>query len=317
MKILILGGAGFLGNNLARHCLKVKNNKITLVDSLEPSLKSNLDNLKDILPSVKFIQGDIRNSLLMDDVVKDKDVIFNCAAQSSHPNSIKNPFLDVQINCLGNITVLEAIKNNNNKALVVFTSSSSSIGPALVNEIDENHRELPLDIYSANKGVAEKYYYIYNKVHGLKTLALRFANLYGPYGKSDPEFGFINYFINLAAQGKEITIYGDGKQVRNVTYVEDAVDIMYTSISHRDLWGDIYFAVSREHYPVIGIAKKIVSVFKKGSVVKIPWPDVRKKMEIGKVVFNGKKLSDKIGWEAKYSLRKGLVKTKKIMDKYN
>src|SRR3989344_1722132 len=159
MKILILGGAGFLGNNLARHCLKVKNNKITLVDSLEPSLKSNLDNLKDILPSVKFIQGDIRNSLLMDDVVKDKDVIFNCAAQSSHPNSIKNPFLDVQINCLGNITVLEAIKNNNNKALVVFTSSSSSIGPALVNEIDENHRELPLDIYSANKGVAEKYYY--------------------------------------------------------------------------------------------------------------------------------------------------------------
>ena len=126
---------------------------------------------------IKFIQGDIRDRSLMDLVVKDKDVIFNCAAQSSHPNSIKDPLLDAEINCLGNLTILEAVKNNNKNALLVFTGSSSSIGEAISSEIDENHRERPLDIYSANKGVAEKYYYIYSRAHGLKTLSLKFREM--------------------------------------------------------------------------------------------------------------------------------------------
>ena len=316
MKILILGGAGFLGSNLVRHCLRQsKNNKIVVVDSLEPRLKSTTENLKDVWPSIKFIKGDIRDVAFMERVIQNQDIIFNCAAQSSHPLSLQDPFFDAKINCLGNLTVLEAVKKHNKKALLVYTSSSTVVGKALKNVVDESHPEFPLDIYSANKGVAEKYYLIYHQVYGLKTLVLRFPNLYGPYGKGYAEFGFVNYFISLAINNQKITIYGDGRQTRNVMYVGDASDLLYQCLSHQEIFGDLYFAVHQKHHSVIEIAREIVSIFGKGKVVKIKWPKVRKRIEIGKVKFSGEKLYNSINWRPKYSLREGLEETKRIMSK--
>jgi len=303
MNILILGGAGFLGNNLVRTCLKKGKNKIVVVDSLEPRLKSNLDNLKEVLPKITFIKGDIRDRKLMDRVVKNQDVIFNCAGQTSHPLSLEDPFFDVEINCLGNLTVLEAVKKNNKKARLIYTSSSTLIGKAIGETVDEKHGEKPLDIYSANKGIVEKYYYIYSKVHGLTTLSLRFANLYGPYGKASSDFGFINYFIDLAYRDKEIPIYGNGSQIRNVMYAEDAADLLYRCALKKDIFNDVYFAVHREHYSILQIAKQIISVFAKGKIKKIPWPDIRKKIEIDNVVISGAKLFYKTKLEPKYNLR--------------
>jgi UDP-glucose 4-epimerase len=314
MNILILGGAGFLGNNLVRTCLKKGKNKIVVVDSLEPRLKSNLDNLKEVLPKITFIKGDIRDRKLMDRVVKNQDVIFNCAGQTSHPLSLEDPFFDVEINCLGNLTVLEAVKKNNKKARLIYTSSSTLIGKAIGETVDEKHGEKPLDIYSANKGIVEKYYYIYSKVHGLTTLSLRFANLYGPYGKASSDFGFINYFIDLAYRDKEIPIYGNGSQIRNVMYAEDAADLLYRCALKKDIFNDVYFAVHREHYSILQIAKQIISVFAKGKIKKIPWPDIRKKIEIDNVVISGAKLFYKTKWEPKYNLREGLMKTKRILE---
>lgn len=317
MKILILGGAGFLGNNLVRRCLLDKKIKVTVVDSLESQLKTNIHLLDDIRSKIEFIKGDMRNETLMDKVVKNKDVIYNCAGQTSHPLSIENPFLDVDINCRGNLTLLESIRKHNKKAKVVYTSSSTITGRAQKIRIDEEHAERPLDIYSANKSVAEKYYYIYAKVHGLKTLSLRFANLFGPYGKGDPQFGFINYFIDLAFHNKEIPIYGNGKQMRNVMYVEDAVDILYKSIQYDKIFGDIYFAAHREHYSILKIAQEIVSVFGKGKIKKISWPNMRKKIEINDIVITGEKLFYMTKWEPKFNLHTGMKKTKEIMELRN
>lgn len=313
MNILILGGAGFLGNNLVRRCIQQKNNKVTVVDSLEPKLKSNLRLLDDIAKKFTFIKGDIRDRKLMDKVVKNQDVIFNCAAQTSHPLSLQDPLFDTEINCIGTLTVLEAIRENNPEAKVIYTSSSTITGRARHIHIDEEHAERPLDIYSANKSVAEKYHYIYSQVYGLKTVSLRFANLFGPYGKGTPEFGFINYFIDLALHDKEITIYGNGKQMRNVMYVEDSVDLLYRCISIPKIYGDIYFAAHREHYTVAEIAQEIVSVFGTGKSKKIPWPEMRKKIEINDIVITGEKLFYMTKWEPKYTLKQGLKKTKEII----
>lgn len=313
MNILILGGAGFLGNNLVRKCLEKGNNNILVVDSLDPRLKSNKEHLRQVLPKITFIKGDIRNKTLMNRVVKNQRVIFNCAGQTSHPLSLKDPFFDTEVNCLGNLTVLEAVKNNNKKARLIYTSSSTLIGKAHDESVDEKHGEKPLDIYSANKGVAEKYYYIYGQVHGLTTLSLRFANLYGPYGKGSPEFGFINYFINRALQDQEIAIYGNGRQMRNVMYAEDAADLLYKCAEKKDIFNNAYFAVHREHYSILEIAKTIIAVVGRGRIKKVPWPDVRKKIEIDNVVISGAKLFYKIKWEPKYNLKKGLIKTKQIM----
>jgi len=314
MNILILGGAGFLGNNLVRRCLKEKNH-ITVVDSLDSRLKSKESDLKEVINSIDFIRGDILDKNLMAKVVKNKDVIFNCAAQSSHTLSFKDPYFDIQVNCIGNITLLEAVKNYNKDALVIYTSSSTVIGRAKGETVDEKHSEWPLDIYSANKCAAEKYYYIYNKVYNLHTLILRFANLYGPYGKGYPDFGFINYFISLAYEDKDITIYGNGSQMRNVMYVEDAVDLLYECIFHKKIFGDVYFAVHTEHYSVKRIVEEIISVFGKGRIKMIDWPDIRKKIEIDSVIISGAKLFYKLKFEPRYSLHEGLLKTKEIIER--
>jgi len=316
MNILILGGAGFVGNNLVRKCLKEKR-LITVVDSLDTRLKSDISYLKEVIKSIEFIQGDICDKDLMKKIVKGKDVIFNCAAQSSHTLPFRDPYFDIEVNCKGNITLLEAIRQYNKDALVIYTSSSTVIGRTSGEVIDENHSEWPLDIYSADKGVAEKYYYIYNQVYGLQTLILRFANLYGPYGKGYPDFGFINYFISLADSGKEITIYGDGSQTRNVMYVDDAVDLLYQCIFHREIFGNTYFAVHKEHYSVKKIAEEIVSVFTKGKIKMVDWPEIRKKMEIDDVIISGGKLFSELKFEPRYALHEGLVKTKEIMSGEN
>ena len=314
MNILILGGAGFIGTNLVRTFLQKSKYHLTVVDSLDPVFKSSLDNLKDVLNKITFVKGDIRNRLLMAKVVKNQQAIINCAAQTSHPLSLKNPLVDAEINCLGNLTVLEAVKDHNPSTKFVYVSSSTLIGKAVGETVDEKHGEKPLDIYSANKGVAEKYCYIYHKVYGLKTVSLRFSNIYGPYGKSSPDFGFINYFINCAFRNKEIPIYGNGEQTRNVMYVEDVCELLYKSIFLDNIYGDSYFAVHREHYSILEIAKTIVSIFGKGKIKKIPWPDFRKKIEIDNVVISGAKLFYKTKWEPRYNLREGLVKTKEILD---
>ena len=192
MNILVIGGAGFLGSNLVRRCLAEPGNSVTVLDTLDPMLRTTTRNLREVWDRIKFVRGDMADEPLIADLVQGKDVIFNCAAQTSHPLSLQDPIHDAQINCVGNLKLLEAVRLLNPAAVVVYTSSSTVIGRAVGDVIDESHGEKPLDIYSANKGVAEKYYRIYNRVHDLKTVALRFANLYGPYGKGFAEFGFVN-----------------------------------------------------------------------------------------------------------------------------
>jgi UDP-glucose 4-epimerase len=313
--ILVIGGAGFLGSNLVRRCLADPGNQITVVDSLDPHFQSEIDNLIDVWPQIRFVQGDLRDRALMDEVVRRQDVIFNCAAQTSHPLSLKAPLLDAEINCIGTLTLLEAIREHNKEAVVIYPSSSTVIGRAPDHIIDEDHNERPFDIYSANKSVAEKYHLIYNVVHDIKTVVLRFANLYGPYGKGYPEFGFINYFINLAWQGKEITVYGNGQQTRNAMFVEDATEILYRSASNTDLFGQVLFAAHKEHLGVLEIAQKIVSAFGRGRVVNVEWPDVRRRIEIDNVRISSARLRRLTGWEPRYGFQEGLVRTREIMER--
>jgi UDP-glucose 4-epimerase len=259
----------------------------------------------------------MRDGALMREIVDGQDIIFNCAAQTSHPLSITDPLFDAQVNCLGNLTLLEALRESdtNGKTVVVYPSTSTVIGPAARPVIDETHVEEPLDIYSADKSVAEKYYRIYNKVHGLSSVVLRFPNLYGPYGKGSSAFGFINYFINLAWRDQDITVYGTGEQKRNVLYVEDAVEIMYQSAFNRSLIGQVCFAAHDEHLTVREIAQKIVSVFERGRVVTIDWPDERRRIEVGDAIISSAKLSGLTSWRPRFSFEEGLRETKDTMER--
>lgn len=314
MKILIIGGAGFLGANLVRRCLQEPEAEVTVVDSLDPHLRSTTKNLRDVWSKIKFVRGDMRDEQMLATVVQDQDLIFNCAAQTSHPLSIQYPLLDADINCLGNLKLLESVRLLNPSALLVYTSSSTVIGKADEPVVDEAHGEKPLEVYSANKGVAEKYYRIYHTLHDLKTVVLRFANLYGPYGKGYPEFGFINYFIHQAWSNDEIKIFGSGDQERNVMYIDDATEILWRAAQDSRLLGETYFATSEEHLAVREIAERTVSVLQRGRVKHIEWPDERRRIEVERAQFSSARLRAITGWSPGYDFDSGLKRTKAILD---
>jgi UDP-glucose 4-epimerase len=314
MRILIIGGAGFLGANLARRCLAEPGAEVTVMDSLDPHLRSTTRSLKAIWEDLDFVRGDMREEHLIAELVQDQDIIFNCAAQTSHPLSIQYPLLDADINCVGNLKLLEAVRLLNDRATVVYVSSSTVVGKALEEVVDESHGEKPLEIYSANKGVAEKYYRIYHTLHDLKTVVLRFANLYGPYGKGYPEFGFINYFISQAWSNEEIKIFGSGVQERNVLYVEDATEILWRAAQDDRLLGETYFATSDEHLPVREIADRTVQILGRGRVTHVEWPDERRRIEVERVKFSAARLRAITGWTPQYDFNSGLARTKVVLE---
>ena len=303
-----------MGSNLVRRCLAEKSCQVTVLDSLDPLVHSTTQNLQEVWSQIRFIRGDIRNETLLAEVVQDQDVIFNCAAQTSHALSIQYPLLDAEINCLGSLKLLEAVRLLNKDAVVVYSSSSTVIGKALYETADEDHAERPLEIYSANKGVAEKYYRIYHTHYDLKTVVLRFANLYGPFGKGYPEFGFVNYFIHQAWTNQQIKIFGEGNQTRNVMYVDDAADILWRAVHEPRLIGETYLATGTQHLTVREIADTIVSVFQRGQVTCVEWPDERRRIEIGDVKLSSARLQAITNWEPRYDFMSGLQKTKAVLE---
>lgn len=312
MKILIIGGAGFLGANMVRRCLQEQGAVVTVMDSLDAHLYATTKNLAAVWEKITFVRGDLRDETLLANIVQGQDIIFNCAAQTSHPLSIQYPLLDAEINCLGNLKLLEAIRLLNKKVTVVYTSSSTVIGKALHEVVNEDHLECPMEIYSANKGVAEKYYQIYHAIHDLNAVVLRFANLYGPYGKGYPEFGFINYFIHLAWQNEEIRVFGSGEQTRNVMFVEDATEILWRAAQEKKIISKTYFATGNEHLSVAEIAKNIVTVFGRGKVTHIEWPEERRRIEIEDVKFSSARLQALTGWKPKFDFLSGLQNTMNV-----
>jgi UDP-glucose 4-epimerase len=306
VKILVIGGAGFVGANLVRYCLARPNVQVTVLDSLEPRLRASTETLAGVWPRIRFMRGSLLDDAVVADAVQGQDIVFNCAAQTSHPLSIQEPLFDAELNCLGNLRLLENLRQLNRSAVVVYCSSSTVIGKAVGEMVDESHAERPLDIYSANKGVAEKYYRIFHRVHDLKTVAVRFANLYGPFGKGYPEFGFVNYFIHLAQRGDEIRVFGEGGQTRNVMHAEDAAAALWTAAHTPALFGEAWFAVHDEHLAVADIAATIVRVLGNGSVTRVPWPDERRRIDVDAVTISSRRFREITGWKPRLTFEQGL-----------
>jgi UDP-glucose 4-epimerase len=314
VNVLVIGGAGFLGANLVRRCLADPKNRVTVLDTLDPKLRATTATLHGVWDKIRFVRGSMADEPLIADLVQGKDVIFNCAAQTSHPLSLLDPVHDAEINCLANLKLLESVRLLNRDATLVYTSSSTVIGRAEGDVVDEKHGERPLDIYSANKGVAEKYYRIYHRVHDLKTVVLRFANLYGPYGKGYPEFGFVNYFLHLAWTNQVIRVFGSGAQKRNVMHVDDATEILLRSAAEPRLRGDVLFATHHEHLSVLEIAQQIVEILGRGSLDHVEWPDERRRIEIDDVQISSELIRSITGWRPALSFREGLARTRRVLE---
>jgi UDP-glucose 4-epimerase len=309
-KILITGGIGFIGSNLTHECLEL-GARVTIFDNLDPHGGGNKYNIQDIKNDVEIFYSDILN---FDEIVRrigDKEIVFNCAASTSHPFSMKEPWIDLDVNCRGVINILEAAKRFNRELRLVHVGTSTQLGKLHKRPADELHPEFPTDIYSANKGVSEKYVLIYGNAYQMPVTVVRLPNVFGPRASiHSPEFTFVNYFIGLALQDKDITIYGDGAQLRNVIYVEDAVSALIRSAVMDQAVGEVLFAVGDEHFSVKQIAENIVKQIGRGRVKSIPWPGERKVTEIGDAVISNEKAKKLLNWAPQETLLSGLDKVK-------
>jgi len=309
-KVLIPGGLGFIGSNLAHKCLEL-GAKVSIYDCLNPRSGGNLYNIKDIRDSVELCYHDIQDFDRLCEHICNKDIIINCAASTSHPFSMREPWLDIDVNSMAMINLLEAIKRFNRDARLIHLGTSTQLGKLQYQPADEKHPEFPTDIYSANKSVSEKYVLIYANAYKMPATVIRLSNVYGPMACiNSPEFTFNNYFIGLALQGKDITVYGSGQQKRNVIYVEDAVDAIILISQKEGVGGETFFAVGDEHYSVAEIAQDTVKYIGSGQVKLIDWPKDRKLSEFGDAIISNKKIKETLGWHPQWSHKDGLLKTK-------
>ena len=309
-KILVTGGLGFIGSNLVRLCVE-HGAEVTVYDCLDPHSGGNLCNVEDVRKDIKLCVNDILNFDRLCENILDQDIIINCAASTSHSFSMREPWLDQDVNNRGMINILEGIRRFNHQARLIHLGTSTQLGPLSYHPADEIHPEFPTDIYSANKSVSEKYALIYANAHGIRATVLRLSNVFGPRASiHSPEFTFNNFFVGLAMQDKPITVYGEGTQIRNIIYVEDVVRTIAQVSALDEAVGEVYMLVSDEHKSVIDIARTTVDVIGKGKVVQIDWPIQRKKTDVGDAVLSNTKLKTLLPeWQCHDSLVSGLEKT--------
>lgn len=309
-KILITGGLGFIGSNLAYRCLEL-GAQVTVYDNLDPHAGGNLYNVFEISKEIDIRYHDILDFDRLVELIVGKDIIFNCAASTSHPFSMREPWFDLDVNSRGVINLLEAIRRFNHDVKFVHLGTSTQLGRLHYQPADENHPEFPLDVYSANKCVSEKYVLVYAHAYGLRSTVIRLSNVYGPRASiHSPEFSFNNYFIGLALQDREIQIFGDGKQKRNLIYVLDAVEALIYAALDDCTNGEPLFAVSDEHYSVAEVAEIIVNVIKNGSIRFIPWPPGRRSTDVGDAVISNNKIKQLLDWQPRMDLNSGIKFTR-------
>lgn len=309
-RVLVTGGLGFIGSNIALQCVRA-GAEVTIYDCLDPRSGGNLYNIADVKDRVKVVINDIRNFEGVAPAVRDADVLFNCAAYTSHPSSMKEPIIDIDVNCKGIINLLEAARRFNPELRFVHVGTSTQIGRMVYSPVDEQHPEFPTDIYSANKSASEKYVLVYGSAYGMPVTVVRLANVYGPRSHiKSPEFGFINYFIGLALQGKDLTVFGDGQQKRTVTYVDDCVEALLLAADKPEARNQVFFAVSDDQLTVAQLAHAIVRAMRRGGVRHVEWPRDREAIDIGDAVITNKKIKGRLGWSARVGLDDGLARTR-------
>lgn len=313
-QVLVIGGLGFIGSSIAQR-LVPQGAKVTIFDACLNPYGWNFANIKEISGKAKFVKGDTRNREGIAGAVAGADVVFDCAAQVSHSISVEKPFLDIDINCTGAMNILEALRGSKNDPVVVYAGTRGEIGQMKYCPIDEAHPTDPVDINGINKLAAEKYYLLYHKLYGLKSSSVRINNAYGERCQvRHADYGIVNYFLRLALEGKDLTVYGDGAQTKDYCHVSDVVDAMLLAASNRKAYGEFFMLGSNKGTSFSDMCNAIITAAKSVSKTKskinyVPWAGGRKSIEIWDFVVSYNKINKLLGWKPKTATDEGLRMT--------
>jgi len=314
--VLITGGLGFIGSNLAIRLVAL-GARVTLVDNMLPRQGGNLFNIEPIKDRVHINFSDIRNELSMNYLVQEKDYIFHLAGQVNHVDSMRNPIKDLDINCKGTLVLLEACQHNNPEARIIFAGTRGEYGKSVHLPVNEEHPTNPVGIYAITNLTAEKMVLVYHRVKGLKGVCLRITNTFGPrHQMMHDEYGVLNWFIRKALDNETIPVFGDGAILRDFLFVDDLLEALLQTATTDDAYGDVYNVGSGKGISFRELAETIVSIANEGSVTFVPFTRERKEVEPGDYVADISKIRKVTGWTPKVSLEDGIRKTVDFYRKY-
>jgi UDP-glucose 4-epimerase len=308
-RVMITGGLGFIGSNLAR-CLVELGADVLIIDSLIPEYGGNLFNISDIADRVRVNIADVRMQSTMGVLARDREVIFNLAGQVSHIDSMRDPYTDLDINCRAQLSILEACRAHCPGVRVVFAGTRQVYGRPEYLPVDERHLVRPVDINGVNKAAGEYYHLLYNNVFDVRACSLRLTNVYGPRQliKHNRQ-GFIGWFIRLALEDKEIEVFGDGLQMRDFVYVDDAADAFLRAGASDACDGDVFNVGGLEPITHRDLTSMLVAEAGSGSVRFVEWPVEKKRIDIGSFYSDSTKFRTAVGWTPRVDLREGLRRT--------
>jgi UDP-glucose 4-epimerase len=314
-RVLITGGLGFIGSNLA-HRLVSMGATVTLVDSMIPDYGGNLFNIDDIKDRVKVNIADVRDSHGMKYLVRDQDYLFNLAGQTSHWDSMQDPFTDLDINSRAQLSILEACRHNNPEIKIVFASTRQIYGRPLSLPVNEKHPLNPVDVNGINKMAGEFYHRLYNDVYNIRSCALRLTNTYGPRMRvKDARQTFLGIWIRMLVEGKQFEVW-DGNQLRDFSYVDDAVDAFLLAGANEESTGCVFNLGGDPVVTLNELADLLVKIHRGGDYKVRQYPSDRKSIDIGDYYADFSMIKQKLGWEPQISLQDGLTRTLKFYQEH-
>mgnify|MGYP006291105343 FL=1 len=306
--VLITGGLGFIGSTLARRLVTL-GARVTIVDSLIPEYGGNLFNIADIRDQVRVSTFDIRETKLLKSIVSDQDYVFNLAGQTSHMDSMRDPYTDLDINCHAQLSLLEICREVNPDTKIVFASTRQMYGKPDYLPVDEKHLLRPVDVNGINKMAGEWYHILYNNVYGIRACALRLTNTIGPRMRvKDARQTFLGIWVRLLVEGKPFEIW-DGHQLRDFTYVDDAVEAFLLAAASPEANGEIYNLGGNEIINLNDLGQLLIDAAGGGKCIRKEFPADRKRIDIGDFYADYTKIQKALGWQPRTPLRDGLART--------
>jgi UDP-glucose 4-epimerase len=308
-RVLITGGLGFIGSNLASRLAR-EGARVTLCDAMIPGYGGNLSNIREIRSQVTVNFADVRDETVMGQLVDGQDIVFHLAAQVSHVMSLSNPYPDIDINIKGTAAVLEACRKRNPAALVIRSGTRGQYGPAVRLPVSEEAPSDPRGIYEISQLSAEMICRTYTRIHGIRTVPLRLTNVYGPRGQmKHSQFGVVNWFVRLALEGRSIPIFGSGKILRDFLYVDDCVDAHLAAAREPRAVGEVLNVGHDRPSTFLEVAEILCELVPGARIEFTEFSPERKAQEPGDFVSDITKIRGLLGWEPRVVLRDGLART--------
>jgi UDP-glucose 4-epimerase len=307
-RVLVTGGLGFIGSNLCR-ALADLGARVVAVDSLLPDYGGNLFNLDGYEAKVRINIADVRGHG-MEYLVKGQEVLFNLAGQVSHIDSMTDPVTDLEINCLSQLRLLEAVRRGNPDLKIVYAGTRQIYGKPQYLPVDEKHLLTPTDVNGINKISGEMYHLVYHSVYGIRASSLRLTNTYGPRQLiRHNRQGFIGWFLRKTLLGEEIQIFGDGHQLRDFNHVDDVVDVFLRAGALSEADGGVFNLGASPPVSLLALVQMLVELAPGGSYRLVPFPEERKRIDIGDFYADTTLVQKTLGWQPKVALRDGLRST--------